>query len=193
LLALIAALRIGRFVLVRIWREIKKADVLTWVFRLLGIPAVLWLVYDRLYETAVTVSSTGSDPQNPFIYPFAITNNSHLFPIQDVSWQCFATKIKLENEASNIANNTMNVTSAEPIVIPPGQTLNIDCNVYGKTSHATRAGGKIVDAELVITLKYTSIILGIFPRVIQPLPTRFTWWGDASNPQWVRGDLQIVR
>jgi hypothetical protein len=63
------------------WVWFDKSQLVTWLFRLFTVLSVLYLVYDRIYETSLTTSSVASDPNDAFKYPFSINNNSHLFSI----------------------------------------------------------------------------------------------------------------
>src|ERR1700737_1475190 len=68
------------------WRTAKWIGVLFW--RSATLLSVGYLVYDRYYETDATLSVPASDPSFPFTFPFAITNNSHVFAIRNVAWSC---------------------------------------------------------------------------------------------------------
>src|ERR1700733_13395967 len=56
------------------------------VWRLATAISVGYLVFDRIYETSVTVTAPVPDARRPFEFPFSITNNSHLWSIRNVAW-----------------------------------------------------------------------------------------------------------
>jgi hypothetical protein len=65
-----------------------RANFFTWLFRLFTFISVSYLVYDRIYETGALTQSPASDPHDPFLFPFSITNMSHIFTLRDIKWRC---------------------------------------------------------------------------------------------------------
>ena len=65
----------------RLWQRRLAIVKATWsgFFRLATLLSVGYLVYDRIYETSVAISSETADAGQPFRIPFTVTNNSHLF------------------------------------------------------------------------------------------------------------------
>src|SRR5262245_21496102 len=57
--------------------------IANWFFRFLTLITVGYLVFDRIYETSAYVFSPASDPENPWVFPFTIANNSHVFSIKN--------------------------------------------------------------------------------------------------------------
>jgi len=153
-------------------------------FRIATLLSVSYLVYDRIYEADATISASASDPRAALMFPFTITNNSHIFVIRDVRWNCKYILLvsgipgfegaRFENTAA------INGTRA---AIEAGRSFNFDCNLLGpKTS-------PITTAVLDVGLTYRSDFFGWFSLVRHPSPTRFTWVSSASNPQWIKGDF----
>ena len=156
------------------------------VWRVATLLSVSYLVFDRLYETGATVSSPSSDPRDPFLFPFSIANNSHLFPIYNVQWICRHISTK-----SNVTLTNVSFEWHTENNIDRGNVLNIDCNDVGPRSHIihTETPPIYTEAIIDIELKYDINIFGLFSKTIHPNPTRFTWIAQASNPQWVRGEF----
>jgi hypothetical protein len=191
-----------RFVLVLAWcirqfgRCIRRSPA--WVFRNRGkllnvfwrtttLLSVGYLVYDRLYETEATISSPASDPQNPFIFPFTITNNSHLFAIRNVHWSCKYTSLK----SDEVNFREVNVIQGTRSEITAGRTLNIFCDPVGPDSRIVRTPRvpKVAEAIVLVGLSYDSDLLGLYLWHRTPSPITFSWFAKASNPQWIRGEL----
>jgi hypothetical protein len=42
------------------------------------------VMYDLVFEACATISSPASDPREPFAFPFAVTNNSHVFTLRNI-------------------------------------------------------------------------------------------------------------
>lgn len=166
------------------WLYRKKGTIA----RLLGIGfwrattllSVGYLVYDRLYETEATIISPASDPNDIFRFPFSIRNNSHIFTIKNVRWYCAYINIDSENGPKF----QYDLVTPHGIVaeIPPGETANVPCNWGWGPIKARRS-------TIAVGLLYDTDIFGFFdwPRV--PPTTPFTWYGDASDPQWIRGEF----
>jgi hypothetical protein len=173
-----------------LWHHPGKVVVTLWgfFFRVLTLVSVGYLVYDRIYEADATISASASDPKYPFTFPFTITNNSHVFAISRVEWACHALDVKWE--VNNEMSNSMLVSGSRS-VIPPGQVLNIDCEVVGPNSAGVRWSKdiKITSATIEIAVAYESDFFGVFSIRRQPRPTRFTWFSEASNPQWIKGEF----
>jgi hypothetical protein len=148
--------------------------------------SVSYLVYDRIYETSASISVPASDSKNPFLFPFVITNNSHVFRIRNIVWSCQYAKLQADHvELQNVAM-TIRGSKSE---IGEGQSLNILCNPISPTSQFIRIDKMPVISEAVIAIQltYDSDIFGFLWRRHPPMTT-FTWAANATNPQWIRGD-----
>jgi hypothetical protein len=66
------------------WIWFDRSHLVTWLFRFFTVLSVSYLVYDRLFETILTISAAASDPKDAFKYPFSINNNSHLFSVSEL-------------------------------------------------------------------------------------------------------------
>lgn len=168
-----------------IWRLITVTNV----FRLFTLLSVGYLVYDRIFETAASVSVQASDPNDAFEFPFSINNNSHLFSIYNIQW-----KIAMIHAVSKVSGVTYHFgrngfDSGTVSLINPGRNLNVKFDVLSPTSPfiKTPEKGKFTDAELEFSLVYDVNLFGVYNWTRRPIPTRFTWIGDATNPQWIRG------
>jgi hypothetical protein len=150
----------------------------TWIFRVLTLLSVAYLVSDRIYETGAAVSSPASDPKNPFHIPFSITNNSHLFALYNLQWTCHI----VDGVFGNITvGDTLAGQSSEESKLSPGGTLNIPCD---------RAFVGLPPPKrltMQIDLVYDTNILGY---TLTRCPSAFFWWtAEATNPQWIKGDI----
>jgi hypothetical protein len=161
--------------------------LLSAVFRIATLLSVAYLVYDRIYETSATILSPASDPQHPFLFPFSISNNSHIFPIRNVYWDCRYLSLKTDQIISQ-NNQQIQGTLSEMLA---GQTLNISCNPIGPTSVMIHSPvePKVNEAVVEIELQYDADILGVYQWHRHPPPTKFTWFPQATNPQWIRGQF----
>lgn len=166
------------------WKTAKWIAILFW--RGVTLLSIGYLVYDRVYEADATLSASASDPTFAFAFPFTITNNSHIFVIRNVRWSCQALHIKWGN--NNRIENSQ-IISGSRSEIAAGQPLNIDCSIVGPNSRFvhTDAGIKVDQATIRIVLEYDADFL-FFRLHRTPPPTLFTWWGSASNPQWIKGN-----
>jgi hypothetical protein len=147
-------------------------------FRIATAVSVGYLVYDRLYETSAVVNVSASDPKSPFLFPFTITNISHLFEIHNLRWSC-----DFYDMTGSISNLEMTAAHGTQTKIRPGQTINVSCGMNQFPNAIFETG------TVRITISYTAEIFGIYSWGRVPEPARFTWVGSASNPQWIRGDF----
>jgi hypothetical protein len=150
----------------------------------LTLVSVGYLIFDRVYETSATVSSAVSDPRQPFYFPFSITNNSHILTLRNIEWSCHVISVKLDVPI-NIENNTLNFGGIRN-ELRPGEVLNVPCRFM-------RTNNRVISADVLICMRYNVRIYYFFRKFFEwerrpnPNPTQFTWAGDATNPQWVRG------
>jgi hypothetical protein len=160
-----------------------RNNFFVWLFRIFTLVSVVYLVYDRVYETGALILSPASDPKNPFLFPFSITNMSHIFTLRDIKWECsfpFRTYDR-RNGNNNIFDDVGNVagTSKE---LPPGGTLNFACGP---------PMGQLPPPQIlkvIIKVDYNTRILWFYTLHRSP-SEQFTWAGGAERPQWIRGQL----
>jgi len=169
------------------WREFLKGDFFTWTFRFITLAAFAYLVADRLYETDATISVSASDPNDPLLFPFTITNISHIFSIRDVHWNCGVESIK--TPTGTIQNMGFRPREGEETIIKPGQTINIDCDLIGPSAGFFPGVKTFKEIKLQIAASYSIEIFGLYSWKRTTQPVRFAWFSNASNPQWVRGDF----
>jgi hypothetical protein len=146
---------------------------------------IAYLALDTYFQTEATVSSVASDPKDPLFFPFSITNNSHLFWLNNIKWACVFKEMRTVN-GPNITfqgtNAGLAVTFEGDNLIPPGNIINISCKrALGVNSPITRLA-------MDIELKYSTSVFG-FPIPRGPITTHFTWGADASSPQWIKGEI----
>jgi hypothetical protein len=155
-------------------------------FRLATLASVSYLVFDRLYETEATITSPASDPKNPFAFPFAITNSSHLFAIHDVRWTCEIESLKV----GNVSLQRVGELHGSGGTIGPGQSINLQCQGASPISHFVRTEKEmpVKEAEIRIAVEYKSRIFSMGDWVRRP-SAKFTWYPMASNPQWIKGEI----
>jgi hypothetical protein len=167
------------------WRITKTSVSI--LFRIATLLSVGYLVFDRIYETEATISSPVLDSGKPFVFPFTITNNSHIFTIRNVQWNCTADRF-INVQGGGLTN--VSVVGGTTLEILPGQGINVNCNVHGASAFFKfNYDFKIADAVMEIRVAYDVDILGLYTSHRSLLPTRFTWFKDAARPQWVRGDF----
>jgi hypothetical protein len=145
---------------------------------------VMWLVYDRIYETDATLSVSASDPKWAFEFPFVITNASHIFAIRNVQWACGFLRVITEK---NSGFENMALAHDSKSVIEAGQVLNIDC-MRGITFAEGEGRPILKEGVIQIRLEYDADFFGWFSLHRKPIPTTFTWHANASNPQWIKGE-----
>jgi hypothetical protein len=169
----------------RIWGTIcwifQREVFWTWFFRIGTALSVGWLIYDRIYEIAATISISASDPHDPMLFPFSLTNNSHIFKIRNMHWDCEI--ITLDINGRPVLTNSR-VSSGSTKIIDEGQTVNFDCFDIGRSKAFDFGPQRITKIDLLVHVTYRA---AFFRPLIQT--TRFTWMGEASNPQWIRGDF----
>jgi hypothetical protein len=189
--AFLAAILYGRFLQIcsclTSWAWGQRWNIWSGVFRVATLLSVSYLVYDRIYEADATISAPASDPAFPFTYPFTIMNNSHIFAIRDVTWDCRNLRV--------VANG-VRITGVQEVrgtsnIVQAGKSLNIDCAPIGPTSRFFRTRDKptVSVAVLEIEISYSAVFLGVYTFHRHPPPTLFTWFADATNPQWIKGDF----
>jgi hypothetical protein len=172
----------------RLWHHPRRETFWSWFFRFLTLLSVSYLVYDRIYETEATIEVSASDPAFPFTFPFIIKNNSHISAIDNVRWACRYIHMEFGNHNTlDAGQQILGSTST----IAAGKTLNINCNAIGPNSRFIHENEKpkISSVTLAIELSYVSKFFGLLPWHRHPTPTLFTWFPDATNPQWIKGDF----
>jgi hypothetical protein len=184
LVALLLPIRALRSIFCWIWQ--KNELIWTWFFRLLTLMSVGYLVYDRIYETGVSISSPASDPKNPFAFPFSITNNSHIFTVEKIYWRCRfpGNRISVNPNGGTIWYENVATVGGTKSEISPGGILNISCLEPGKPWLDYQ------NVTVVIEMGYKTYIFGVFPLHRDRAET-FTWFVNADRPQWVRGALPV--
>jgi hypothetical protein len=168
------------------WRSTKTA--VSVFFRIATLLSVSYLVYDRVYEIEATISSPVPNTQHPFVFVFTITNNSHLFRIRHVHWDCITDHLKIDHGHDFNMAQIINGSESE---IQPGQSLNINCNTITGAGTAIVLPPNAVIAEAVMRIKivYDTDVLWIFTSRRSPPPTKFTWFTEGATPQWVKGNF----
>jgi hypothetical protein len=162
-------------------RALDWAAVFFW--RSVTLLGVIWLVYDRVYETDATLSVSASDPKWAFEFPFVITNASHIFAIRNVRWTCQFMRVIWEE---NGGFQNLQVAYGSTSIIDAGRVLNINCmkgfNVPNKLA--------LKEGIIRIVLEYDADFFGWYSIHRKPFPTTFTWFASASNPQWIKGEFE---
>jgi hypothetical protein len=126
------------------------------------------------------LSATGSDPNDAMAYPFALTNNSHFFTLREISWKCYVVKLISKDGRADIENTDLNRGST--LDARPGNSINFSC--FGKKALTPMwVEGPFAIGEVLISVYYST---SIGKRSVENV--RFTWEGETSNPQWIRGD-----
>jgi hypothetical protein len=149
-------------------------------FAVLGTVGCIGFFYEQHYATYATVSVTGSDPNDAMAYPFALTNNSHVFTLSEISWRCYIVKMISKNGGTDIENTDLNRGSANEV--RPGSSTNFSC--FGKKALTPMwIEGPFAVGEILISVYYRT---AIGKRSVENV--KFTWEGETSNPQWIRGD-----
>jgi hypothetical protein len=165
-----------------------KSNFFTWLFRLFTLISVSYLVYDRIYETGALIQSPASDPNDPFLFPFSITNMSHIFTLRDIKWRCefpFRTydRVNRINGMDNIYEDMSNVSGTTKELLP-GDVLNVSCgHPLGNTQLFP-----FQNIKVLIYVDYDTNILWLHTLHRSP-SEQFTWAGTAERPQWIRGQL----
>ena len=134
------------------WTRKQHDGVATWTFRLLTLISFGYLIYDRIFETAATISSVASDPNNPFYFPFSITNNSHIFTLRDIQWTCAVVSAKANITLTNVGIGFTDHASE----IRPGDVLNISCK------RAIAGLSQLTQLVMSIDVIYDTKLFGIY-------------------------------
>jgi hypothetical protein len=152
------------------------------LWRLATAASVGYLVFDRLYETSATISVPASDPRDPFMFPFVISNSSHLFALHNIRWLCDIDDLAVNGK--RIIGARVGLLAQEPPHdIPPGAVLNASCR-----DRVKMPAGRITTLTVDIELAY-DVDIALWTWNKHPPPAYFHWYPDASNPQWIRGDI----
>ena len=142
----------------------------------------IYLVYDSYFQTEATISSVASDAQDPFYFPFVVANNSHIFSIRNVKWECKIDYV-INDKYNAIRDSRIGGSGSQEEVLPNG-FVDIDCDGFNIPP-------PITDAKISIALSYKTTVFRTpfydleFSRT--PAPTIFSWYGRTSNPQWIKG------
>jgi hypothetical protein len=166
-----------------------KENFFTWLFRVFTLISVSYLVYDRIYETGVLIQSPASDPNDPFLFPFSITNMSHIFTLREIKWRCefpFRTYDRVNRMNGSPANIYEDISNVSGTVkeLAPGGVLNFSCGHPLGNSQLF----PFEDIKVLIYVDYNTNILWLHTLHRSP-SEQFTWAGTAERPQWIRGQL----
>jgi hypothetical protein len=133
----------------------------------------------------VTISAPVPNALKAFSFPFAMTNNSHLFSIRNLEWQCIAAA-HLKTD-TNQPFEDIKLVSGSSSAINPGETINVNCNKPHGTGQIIGSTGQVVEGRMVIRVRYNVPIFGVFfwPRL--PAPTEINLFTDGASPQWIKG------
>ncbi len=99
------------------WKVIERISVVGSVI------GVIYLIYDSFYQTTVSVDFAYSDPKTAIDNPITLKNNSNMFTIRNIKWQCEIVREHFAG-ASSIENNNVTFTGFISS-IKPGAYLNI--------------------------------------------------------------------
>jgi hypothetical protein len=142
-----------------------------------------------MFDMDASVSVQASDPKSALEFPFSINNNSNILTILNIEWHVnmLHAKSKIKEATYNFGHNEFDTST--PTTIGPGRNLNVKLDILSSSSPfiITDEKRNITDAELELSLTYDISVFGLFNWRRHPEPTRFTWIGDATNPQWIRG------
>jgi hypothetical protein len=166
-----------------------KKNLINLIFRVFTLLSFTYLVLDRIYETGALIQSPASDPNDPFLFPFSITNMSHIFTLRDIKWRCefpFRTYDRvnpMNGSPANIYEDMSNVSGTTK-ELPPGGVLNVSCgHPLGNTQLFP-----FENIKVLIYVDYNTKILWLYTLHRSP-SEQFTWAGTAERPQWIRGQL----
>jgi len=165
-----------------LWLWLDKGQIFTWIFRLAALASISYLVSDRFYETGIVISVSSSDPKQPFYFPFSLTNNSHIFAMHNIKHNCFVDDLELPG-GGGLKNIGISF-QGESSKLEPGDIVNVSCR------RALNVANGVVPTKVVIhiVVDYDMSVLWFF-TLHRDIAMKFTWGGDASNPQWIRGEL----
>ena len=165
-----------------------KGNLINLIFRGFTLLSFTYLILDRIYETGALIQSPASDPKDPFLFPFSITNMSHIFTLRDIRWRCefpfrtYDPLNRINGSPANIYDDISNV-SGTLTELSPGGVLNFSCGHPLGNSQLF----PFQNIKVVIYVDYNTNILG-YPLHRSP-SEQFTWIGTAERPQWIRGQL----
>ncbi|MGN6777611.1 hypothetical protein [Rhizobium sp.] len=165
----------------RVWVFLSVSSVV------LGVIGGLLGIYELFYAANVTIEAPASDPKFAFEYPFKLINNSHLFAITDLKWECRI--VDLQTARESMENDIYNRGAISEI--GRGGYGWVDCAVLGPNSSVVRLNEKpeVKRAKLEISVSYNATLFGLKMMAMSPKPTPLSWSGDGSNPQWIVGDF----
>jgi hypothetical protein len=109
-----------------LWR--RRRPLARWIgilfWRAVTLLSLAWLIFDRVYETGATIAPTGSAPKKSLYFPFAVSNNSHIFTLRNVRWSFHV----LEAQFGGLAMQDIMFNVAGKIdEIAPGDVANVSC------------------------------------------------------------------
>jgi hypothetical protein len=167
----------------RIIRHLFHERIITWVFRLFTLLSFYYLVYDRFYETTGSISVTGADPADPYRFPFAFTNQSHMFTLKTISWKC--NIIRTEYEGDIIFANVKVVGHGIAQELQTGGVINITCRTPAEVNQ------NMIGGVIEIETDYYVSVLGLFELHRTPKAVKFTWITSATEErsQWIKGEF----
>jgi hypothetical protein len=133
----------------------------------MSVVATLFTLWGAYWNTIPDVRAR-NPVSSPFSLPFAVSNNSHLFDMRDLTFYCGIKKVAYPN--GGYLENFSLVPGPQNVTIATGDTFNFRCPI----------GGQIETAKILLWAKYRTFL---FPRMW--LGTEFTWVPDEQR--WIKG------
>jgi hypothetical protein len=128
------------------------------------------------YGTIPTAKILGPD-SSPFLLPFAVTNNSSFLDMNDVQFSCGPRQGQSIQVGNIIVKDVKFQDSVGKNTIATGKTVLFRCPV-------SNAPGNLVKGTIHPILEYRTLGIG---RIYEGQD--LTWFGNASPPRWVEGDI----
>jgi hypothetical protein len=141
---------------------------------IVGLVAGLLSLADYYFQTTPAIHITGSDASNPFLFPFSIKNESKLFDLHDVKWEC---KIHTVLDPGNNMDGD-HVAGGKTKIIPSnGEPVNSTC------------GASMVNGMYVTSLKLWVHVDYKLLWMSRSSDAAFTWITGTSSPKWIEGEV----
>ena len=120
-----------------------------------------------------TVQVTGSDPASPFVFPFAVKNNSRWLPLQNAAWDCHV--VDMEVTGGNVFKD-VGVQTGQESTIRAAELANYGCRVMNP-------GVPIHSLTMQVSLRFSTLYF--WKRSAEKT---FTWVVDGDHSQWIEGN-----
>jgi hypothetical protein len=126
--------------------------------------------YSKIVDPEIAILD--SDPASPFLFPFAVRNESPFLAMKEVTWKCSIPHLDAGN--GNRLENVSIGFVGRNVEIAARSTTNVRCPI--------RVPPPTDRFKISVVVDFKSM------GQSRQKQKQFVWMADASHPRWIEGD-----